>query len=162
MKCYNLSVLKWLVIRLSDFEIELDIDDLRESLVSAIRKYPDMAENRLRQVSNNFRKDVVEKEKKVIVNDEIVKKNKITTTQGFKLSKTRGYNENMEVNFSAKAPHFHLVENGHEQVDKNGQVIGWVEGNHVVKRMCKSYEDHVMPFEVNKLLNDITKESGLN
>ncbi|MBU5331416.1 hypothetical protein KQI61_04340 [Anaerocolumna aminovalerica] len=147
---------------MSDFEFELDIDDIKESLASAIRKYPDLAEQRLRQISNNFRKDVVAKEKRVVKDDEKVKKAKITTTQGFKLSKTKGYNENMEIDFSAKAPHFHLVENGHEQVSKSGQVTGWVEGNHVVKQMREDYADHVMPFEMDKLLSDITKECDLD
>lgn len=155
-------MLKWLVIQLSDLEFELDIDDLKESLKAAIRKHPDLAEKRLRQTSNNFRKDIIAREKRVIQNDEIVKKAKITTTQGFKLSKTKGYNENMEIDFSAKAPHFHLVENGHEQVSKSGQVTGWVEGNYVVKKMREDYADHVMPFEMDKLLKEITKECDLD
>jgi hypothetical protein len=148
---------------LSDFNLEIDgISDLSESLTRAIRKYPDLAEKRLRQQANNFRKDVVAKEKEVIKDDNVRVKNKLTTNQGFQIGKTHGYNENMEVDFSAKSKIFHLVENGHEQVNQDGQTIGWVEGNHVVKKMRDGYENFVIPFEMDKLLKDIVKECGLD
>lgn len=148
---------------MSDFDIKLDgLDDLQESLKSAIRKYPDLAEKKLRQQANNFRKDTVAREKEVIKADDVRIKNKLTTSQGFAVGRTHGYNENMEVDFSAKSKIFHLVENGHNQVNQDGQTTGWVEGNHVVKKMRDNYADYVMPFEMDSLLKEITKECGLD
>lgn len=150
-------------MNLSEVNLELDgLEELMEDLTKAIKKYPDLAERRLRQVSNNFRRDVVAEEIRVIKDDNIVKKNKLTTRQGFKLSRTKGYNENMEVDFSAKGAHFHLVENGHHQVTKDGRTTGWVPGNNVVKKMRKNYADHVTPFEMDKLLKEITKVCDLD
>lgn len=135
--------------------------DLQQDLTKAIRLYPDMAEQRLRRITNNFRKDVIEEEKKVIKNDDVRTKNKLTTTQGFTVGKTRGYNENMEVDFSAKSKIFHLVENGHQQITKGDQSKGWIKGNYVVKKMRIKYAEYVMPFEMDKLLTDITKACKL-
>ena len=163
MKCYSLCVQKGLVRILSDLGFDLDgLAELNDSLTRAIRKYPDKAEKSLRQSANNFRKDVVSEEKRVIKNDDVRVKNKLTTNQGFAVGKTQGYNENMEVDFSAKSKTFHLVENGHEQVSKSGKTIGWVEGNHVVKKIRDDYANYVMPFEMDKLLKDIVKECGLD
>jgi hypothetical protein len=142
-----------------DFNID-GLVDLQQDLTKAIRLYPDMAEQRLRRITINFRKDVIEEEKKVIKNDDVRTKNKLTTTQGFTIGKTRGYNENMEVDFSAKSKIFHLVENGH-QITKGGQSKGWVKGNYVVKKMRIKYAEYVMPFEMDKLLTDITKACKL-
>lgn len=148
---------------MSDFDFSLDgLIELNDSLTKAIRKYPDLAEKRLRQSANNFRKDVISEEKRLVKNDNVRVKNKITTTQGFTVGRTLGYNENMEVDFSAKSKTFHLVENGHNQVNQNGQTIGWVDGNHIVKKMRDDYANHVMPFEMDELLKDITKECGLD
>ena len=155
---------------MSEINLSFDgMDELGDSLVKAVRAYPNKAENRLRATANNFRRDVVKKEQQTIANDDVVEKNKITTTKGFALSRTRGYNENMEIDFKAKAPHFHLVENGHEKVprgtkgrsNKGGQSIGWTPGNFVVKKKREDYAEYVMPFEVEKLIKDITKECGL-
>lgn len=137
------------------------LTELTDGLTKAIRTYPDMAEDRLRKIAINFRRDVISREKRVIKNDNFRKKNKLTTTQGFEVGKTHGYNENMEVDFSAKSKIFHLVENGHEQTTKSGQSIGWVPGNHVVKDTREQYADYVLPVEMDQLVKDITKACDL-
>lgn len=148
---------------MSDLDFDLEgLVELNDSLVKAIHKYPDMAEKRLRQSANRFRKDVVSEETRVVKNDDVRFKNKITTNQGFQVGKTHGYNENMEIDFSAKSKIFPLVEKGHNQVNQSGQTIGWVDGNHVVKKMRDGYANHVLPFEMDKLLKDIVKECGLD
>ncbi len=150
-------------MQLPDFNFDLvGLSEMSEDLTKAIRLYPDLAEKRLRKSANNFRKDVVAEEKKAIKDDEVRTKNKLTTNQGFTVGRTRGYNESMEIDFSAKSKIFHLVENGHNQVNKTGQTVGWVEGNHVVKKMRDNYSEHVMPFEMQQLMEDITRECGLN
>ena len=152
------------MIKLNDLDFKIvGLEELEDKMIQAIRTYPDLAEKHLRQSGTNFRRDVVAEEKSVVKDDESVKiKKKITSNQGFEVSKTRGYNENMEIDIKAKAPHFHLVENGHEQVTATGEVIGWVEGNHVVQKIREKYKNHVMPFVMDNMLKDIIKESGLD
>lgn len=139
------------------------LEELSEQMRDAIRVYPDLAEEKLREVANDFRRSVIEREKKVIWDDTaVVSKKKITTKRGFSLSRTKGYRENMEIDFRAEAPHFHLVENGHEQVTKKGRKVGWVRGNHVVKLERKTYEKNkVMSTAMKDVLKELTKRSSL-
>ncbi|BCK01413.1 hypothetical protein [Anaerocolumna chitinilytica] len=147
---------------MSDMDFSLEgLTDLSADLTKAIRLYPNMAEERIRKIANNLKKDVIDEEKKAIKNDDTRTKNKLTSSSGFSVGKVRGYNENMEVDFSAKSKIFHLVENGHEQTTKDGKRIGWVQGNYVVKKMRIKYAEYVMPFEMDQLLKDITKACDL-
>lgn len=147
---------------MSDMDFSLrGLSDLSEDLTKAIRKYPDMAEDRIKKVANNMKKDVISEEKKAIKDDDVRTKNKLTSASGFSVGKVRGYNENMEVDFSAKSKIFHLVENGHEQTTKDGKRLGWVQGNYVVKKLRIQYAEYVMPFEMDQLLKDIMKACDL-
>lgn len=143
--------------RLNDSDFSLDgFTDLQQGLKKAIRIYPDLAETRLRAIARNFKKDVIsETEKKV-------NKHTGNLVKGFKLDRMQGYRENVSIDFRGTAPHFHLIENGHNQTTKDGKVIGWVEGKHIVKKMREGYADNVMPLEMNRLYEDIIKECDLN
>lgn len=162
MKCCSFFVQKWWVISLNDMDFSLNgLTDLSDALTKAINSYPDMAEDKLKKIANNLKRDVVAEEKQTIKNDDTRKKNKLTTPQGFSVSKVRGYNENIEIDFSAKSKIFHLVENGHEQTTKDGKKVGWVKGNYVVKKLRIQYAEYVMPFEMDQLLKDIMKACDL-
>lgn len=141
---------------MSDSGFDIDCKEFKESLEKAIKKYPDKAEERMIQISNRFKKDVINETKRVVK----VRTGKLV--KGFKLAKIRGYGANIERDFMGTAPHFHLIENGHNQLDKNGVKKGFVEGKHIVKNEREKYDEYVMPFEMKKLLDDITKECGLN
>lgn len=127
-------------------------DEIAESMTRAIKEYPDLAEDRLNEIARNFKKDVVKE------TESKVKKHTGKMIKGFKLDKAKGYNENLSIDFRGTAPHFHLIENGHEQVTKDGKSIGWVEGKHIVRDMREKYQDYVMPFESEKLIKDIVRE----
>lgn len=145
------------MIKLSEAGFDLDgLQELMNDLKKAIKVYPDKAEKRLKAVARNFKKDVTsETESKI-------KKHTGNLIKGYKLDKIKGYNENMSIDFRGTAPHFHLIENGHNMVTKDGKTVGWVEGKHIVKDMRQSYQDHVMPIEMDKLLKDIVKECDLD
>lgn len=143
-----------------DFKI-IGLTDLSDGLIKAIHMYPDMAEDRLKAIANNLKKDVISEEKRVIKNDDIRTKNKLTSSSGFSVGKVRGYNEKMEVDFSAESKIFHLVENGHEQTTKDGKQLGWIQGNYVVKKLRIQYAEYVMPLEMDQLLTDIMKACDL-
>jgi hypothetical protein len=140
---------------LSDIDFDIDgFDELQESLTKAIKKYPDMAADRLEDTSKSFKKRVIQ----------ITRQATTTHTgnliKGFKLDKMRGYGINMEKDFRGTAPHFHLIENGHEQVTADGKKIGWVPGLQIVKQARDEYVE-IIPEEMQKLIDDITRECDL-
>ena len=58
------------------------------------------------------------------------------------------------------APHFHLVENGHQLV-RNGRAIGFVPGKHIMEKTRNDYKE-IVPERFEKMLNDILEESDLD
>lgn len=58
------------------------------------------------------------------------------------------------------APHFHLIENGHNLV-RGGNVIGFVQGKHIMEKTRNDYKD-IVPERFEKMADKILKESGLN
>ncbi len=58
------------------------------------------------------------------------------------------------------APHFHLIEDGHNLV-RGGRVIGFVPGKHIMEKTRNDYKD-IVPKRFEKMIDDILKESDLN
>lgn len=60
------------------------------------------------------------------------------------------------------APHFHLVELGHNLVKgKNGRIIGFVPGQHMMEKTKNEYEG-IVPERFEQIIDEILKESGLD
>lgn len=136
-------------------DLTLDgLDDLQESLAKAINKYPDIAEERLEKTAKNFKKRVVQ------ITKSAVESHTGNLIKGFKLDKVHFYGANMQKDFRGTAPHFHLIENGHEQVTKDGKNIGWIPGYQIVGQARNEYAD-IMPEVMKELLTDITKVCDL-
>lgn len=135
-----------------DFEVE-GIEDYHKALQTAIRKAPDIAEDRLRKLSLRFRRAVVKKTK------ERTKEHSGKLTKGYKLGKIEGRGIGIHRDFVGKAPHFHLVEKGHNKVYK-GKNVGWVEGKFMVADTIKEFGDEVAK-ETIELLNDILEAGDL-
>ncbi len=129
--------------------------ELQDSLQKAIKKYPDMGAERLENISKDFKKRVIQ------ITKQSVDSHTGKLIKGFKLDKMRGFGVNMEKDFRGTAPHFHLIENGHNQVTKDGRNVGWVPGRLIVKQARDEYAEK-MPQEMQKLIEDITRECGLN
>jgi hypothetical protein len=138
-----------------DFDFK-GFDELQNSLKDAIKKYPDMAEDRLEVISKKFKNRVIE------ITHQAVKTHSGRFVKGFKLGKIRCYGMNMEKDFRGTAPHFHLIENGHRLTDKNGKSVGkgWVPGYQIVKQARDEYAEK-LPAEMQGLIDDIVKECGL-
>ena len=146
----------------SDIGFDLKgLNNLSKDLTKAIRCYPDLAESRLRDIANIFRKDVALEEKKVVKNDDYTNISKLTSIEGYSIGKPRVSNDKIEVDFSANSEEFSLVENGYNQVNSDGK-IRWVEGNHVVKNMCENYAVNTLPSKMDDLLKEIIKECDLS
>lgn len=147
-------------------------EELKENLASAIKKYPDLAEERLEDTAKKFKNRVIK------ITRSAVDRKTGNLIKGYKLDKLRGYGINMEKNFKATAPHFHLIEHGHEiitpktktvktkrgkkkvNLKNGGQSKGWVPGRLIVKQARDEYSE-IMPKVMQELIEDITRECGL-
>jgi hypothetical protein len=136
-----------------DFDLN-GLTELSDNLTKAIRKYPDLAEEKLETTSKNFKKRVIQitKQSTNVYTGKLIK--------GFKLDKIQGYGINLSKNFRGTAPHFHLIENGHNQTTADGKKVGWVPGLQIVKQARDEYES-IMPDVMQTLIDDITKECDL-
>lgn len=136
-------------------EFEFDgLDELKDALVVAMRSYGDIAEEELESTSKDFKKDVIKHTK------EAVEKRSGKLLRGFKLDKLQGYGENISIDFRGTAPHFHLIENGHEQYNKKGEKVGWVAGRLIVHQTRNEYKS-IMPKRMMNVLEKVIEKSGL-
>ena len=132
-------------------------EELQKSLEEAIRRYPDLAEKRIRMAGLKFKRDVVKKTK------DVTRTRKGKLLKGYKVSKVQGYGKDMHVDFMATAPHFHLVEHGHVQYSRNGKPrkpVGFTPGKHMVKQTVEGFGPE-MEKRMTELRDDILRESGL-
>lgn len=146
---------------MSDYKLEVQgIDDFMDCLTGCIEQCKESMNEKLQQVASEFKGDVIGKEKSMIKDNKILKQ--ITKNDSAVIGKAKVNDDTVNVAISFVNSYFDLVENGYEQTDKNGQVTGWVEGNHIITQTCDSYENEVMPSEAEKLINQIMKESQLS
>ncbi|MDF2842475.1 MAG: Bacteriophage protein of unknown function [Herbinix sp.] len=141
---------------MSDLGFELKgFEELQQKLSQVVKKYPDLAEERLESTGKGFKKRVVE------VTRQRTSKHSGNLVKGFRLDKIKGYGMNMSKDFRGTAPHFHLIENGHNQVTKDGKKVGWVQGKHIVKDVRDEYQE-IIPEVMQELYDDIVRECNLN
>ena len=141
------------------------IEELMEERQDAIKKYPDIAKEALEDAGKKF-KNAVKKE---------TRRATFTHTgnllKGYKLDKVEGQGSFMHINFRATAPHFHLIENGHELVSQKtkkgkrlkngGQNIGFVPGRLIVAAVRADFSEGKFPEEMEKAMEKLLKESRL-
>lgn len=142
------------------------LDELLDALNASAASYPDVAENKLNMVSLKFKSRVIK-----------ITKNAVDTESGgrlitgYKLSAIRGYGINMQRDFSGRAPHFHLIENGHELVipkyrkgkplKNGGQNIGFVPGYMIVAQARKEFELK-MPGYMREVVDEVFRKGGMD
>lgn len=148
------------------FTISLNgLEELQADMKKAIQLYPNKAEEALEKAGKDFKRKVV-KETKVAVNRKTG-----NLLKGYKVDPVSGYGLNMETNFRGTAPHFHLIENGHELVrpktrkgkklKNGGQTIGFVPGRLIVRQVRNDYA-RIFPDTMRKVCDSILRESGLD
>lgn len=160
----------------TDMSISVEgLDELAISLKELTKKYPDKAGELLQQNAKALRKEVVKNVKKDTHFDKGNKKS-LAKTGSYKISQVMGYGTKQFVEISAKSPHFHLVEHGHDSVmpdfhgvkgekgkripNKNaGQKVGFVQGKHMMANAIKKAERE-MPETLSKMVDELLKESG--
>ena len=148
--------------------VEVDLEgmrELRESLLQAVDRYPDMAQAALEQEGKDFKSDVLAETRSAVF------RRTGNLARGYKLDKVEGYGSDMHINFRATAPHFHLIENGHRKVSpktrrgkklKNGgrDLGGFVPGFLILSSVRARY-DVKMPKDIMEKFNSFLRENGL-
>ena len=143
------------------FEFSFDgLEEFQRDLEKAIRKAPVQAEETLIELGKEFKKTAQKRAKsetKHIKREGNDKKWAIEKRWGHKLVDD-GLGATVLVWNSA--PHFHLIENGHQLV-KGGHVIGFVPGKHIMEKARNDYKD-IVPERFEKMVDDILKGRDLN
>ena len=151
------------------------IDELVDRFKKLARKYPDKTGELLKKEAKSLRKDVINRVKR---DNDTNKKSKrsLTKASSYKISPVKGYNGKQYVEISAKSPHFHLVEHGHEKVmpyshglrgkkgikipNKNGgQTIGFVPGKHMMAQAVSEEQGNIANV-VSGMVDELLKEEG--
>lgn len=142
------------------FEFEIDgLEELERDLEKAIRKAPAQAEETLLGIAKDFKKSAKKRADTELHHtkrkgDDI--KKAIGKKWGHKLVDD---SIGMTVMVWNSAPHFHLVENGHNLV-RNGRTVDFVKGKHIMEKTRNDYQD-IVPERFRKMIDDILQENGL-
>lgn len=143
------------------FEFSFDgLEELERDLEKAIKKAPLQAEETLKELAKEFKASAKKKansELKHVKRNENDKKYAIKANWG---SKIVDDGLGMAALIWNKAPHFHLVENGHQLV-RGGKVVGFVPGKHIMEKTRNDYKD-VVPERFEKMADNILKECDLD
>ena len=154
------------------------IDELERSMRDMVRLYPDMAGDCLRSEAIKTRKDIV-KNARSDTNTRSKSRMSLGRIGSYRVSQVQGYNERQYVEISARSPHFHLVERGHQikvpyhftyknkitgekirRTWKNGgQIKGRVEGKFFLKK-AKDDEQERFPMFVSQMVDEMIKKAG--
>lgn len=144
---------------MADAELKVKgLDELKMSFDQLVAKYPDKADDLLKKDALALRRNIVNNAKELTKTKSEHKKS-LGKLSSFRVSQVQGLMNNQFVEISAKSPHFHLVEKGHELKVK-GKTIGFVQGVHYLDKATKVYEDK---FEehVDNMVEALLKEGGL-
>ena len=143
------------------FEFSFEgLEEFEQDLKKAIRKAPIQAKETLVEVAKDFKKSAKKRAKsetKHVKRSGDGEKWAIARKWGHKLVDD-GVGATALVWNSA--PHFHLVENGH-QVVRGGRVVGFAPGKHIMEKTRNEYED-IVPERFEKMVDDILRESDLD
>ena len=140
------------------------LDELATDLRSVVRKYPDRAGEELQKEAKELRKDVITMVQndtdEHLTKDGAKTKRSLTKASSYEISPVQGFNERQFVDVSAKSPHFHLLENGHQLVTHRGQAIGFVPGYHFMDRARKNHAKK-LPERMEKMVNNLLESENL-
>ena len=142
------------------YVMAVGLEDLEESLSRLASKYPDRAGEFLKAQARKTRSGVI-REMKSAVDVNTGNDKSLGKAKNYQISQVQGYGKNQEVELSAKSPHFHLIEHGHELLSHspNKKPIGWVPG-YLVMDAEKKRRAQKAPTECAEWANELLKEEG--
>lgn len=141
-------------------ELDFNIDGLEElatDFEKLVKRYPDKAGELLKKEAKNLRKKVAKRMKSEKKSKQKSKR-PLENAGSYKISPVLGMGAMQYVEVSAKSPHFHLVEHGHDLV-QGGQVVGHVQGTKFFENTVKEHEAE-MPRIVSRMVDELLKEGG--
>lgn len=144
---------------MSDMISVTGADEVVQALEKMVEAYPDRAGKMLRRSGTKLRKKIVENANENL-NTNSKHKLSLGNESSYRISQVQGLGKMQFVELSAKSPHFHLVERGHKQVTKSGNIVGEVAGRYYLRRATVAFEEE-MPKEAEKIVDALIKEVGL-
>ena len=140
--------------------VELNLEGMNELVADferLINRYPDKADELLTKEMRQLRKNVTKRMKE---EKKSRKKSKrpLENAGTYKISPVLGMGSRRYIEMGAKAPHFHLVERGHNLV-LGGRTVKRVEGTKYFERTVNEHEEE-MPQIVSKMVDELLKEGG--
>lgn len=160
----------------SNFSFRMEgFEELAAELSRLSKKYPERSGELLKQEAKNFRKEVIKNVKKD-THPNADNKRSLSKASQYKISQVQGFGDKQFVEISAKSPHFHLVEHGHEMImpythgikgvkgavaknENGGQRVGFVEGKHMMDKARRTYEER-LPEAIDRMVDELLSEGG--
>ena len=136
------------------FEID-GLDELEKDLMKAQEEFPKEMRSELRKIANEFKRECIKKTPQA---QHHRGNPKSALRKKYGTRTIQNDDETLALVFNS-APHFHLVEKGHELV-KNGKTIGWVPGKHMMEQTRNEFAPKV-PEKFEKALDNVLKKNGL-
>lgn len=139
---------------MGDFEFKLEgLEEFQKKLRTVEKNAPDRILKELDQQGNKLRKAMRE-------NSPVSDRNKVNRKRikyNYKLNPVKRIGKGYSKELYNKAPHHHLVNNGHRKVTKTGRVIGWTPGLFYIEQVTAEQEPIIMS-ELQSWLNELYKE----
>ncbi len=130
------------------------LEEYQKDIETLLAKYPDETKARMRKIGRQFTKDY---------NDLIpgsYQNGKNPIPKKWKVVVDERLHETNQVYITNKAPHFHLVENGHRKWINGVDTGGYVPGKHYMEKVAHEYEDK-FPEEIKALLDEMLRGKDL-
>ena len=141
-----------------NFRVEIEgLEDLRSKMEKCAEDFPDQANLAMKRCAADWRKDVNAK----MPSSYSTGKKPIPKNWKSEYTYNR-YQVCDSVTIYNKAPHWHLVENGHRKFDFHGHDTGgFVPGGHYAADTNDEWEDK-FPEEINNQLDKALAEAGFS
>lgn len=141
------------------FKLRIDgLEELEKDIKKAVENSPKELKKELQKIGNDFRKSA-RKRTPDYKHHKGNPKSKLKRRYG---QWAFAENDKTGITIYNDAPHFHLVELGHNLVKgKNGRIIGFVPGQHMMEKTKNEYED-IVPERFEQIIDKILKESDLD
>lgn len=143
-------------------------DELEKSLSMLEKKFPYTAEQVLQKEARNIRKQIMDSYTANINKGNSIKRkqekakqeNRVLLEKSFSVGKVMVKKGKITTAVTSRAPHYHLVEDGHE-LYSHGKYVGTVEGKKIVAKIMgrRSRDSDKIG---QKVLDEILKEAGLD
>lgn len=130
------------------------LEELNKKLNVVKDEFPDEAEKVVDKMTNRLRKHVRDKTPK---SD---KDHKRKLSKSYKKTRAAKQGDEISADFYATAPHFHLIDRGHQWVTPGGKRMGWVPGKFMVKQGVEELNGEatkILDKWADKLLKELKK-----